>query len=521
MPSNLIPTSGSTLGSTLVAPPVSTTPLAPLDRRVKDAATSLRDSEAKLTQVQREAHIAQRRLDRARARLAEVEVEKEALAAGKNSAHEWIRRRSRSYSYLLIKELEGEREALAQDVGSCRQVMSAGSPIDQDKLSLMSRRFVRRMLWATVIVLIILGIVLAVKYNSQPSTIASIPVISWPLWMILVTALVIWLLIVLRIMAAYHRDWSQQVDRLRRHEHEINHTFELLPHTRAEFVRLRDLHPQVQDRLDLIAESLYRPWVIDSSLDIESVAPPVDSMPALMQLASVPPGRGGRKEEELRRRAIAEFIIKPGWRAAAYAGLLRCVEEIEARPAGSLTAEAVDQSPVALAAVRESLQSPDSRVLNARRRQAEVALDVQRRIIPDVHPLVAPLRYDVLADLDVRTELVTDPNADLTEWDDFLVRILGAGSSWSPAVFTDIGRSRGASGLPRAFAFGPKRLQGRQNAEVNYGPLPDAGTRPLDLLVRVDVSGWCSPEDLMVFSSGDWTRPVALDEDLADPTGIL
>ncbi|MCX6459108.1 MAG: hypothetical protein NTZ03_02245 [Actinobacteria bacterium] len=503
---------------------VSTTPLAPLDRRVKDAATALRDSETKLTQVQREAQVAQRRLERARARLAEVETEKEALAAAKNEANEWIRRRSRSYSYLLIKELEGERDALAQDVGFCRQVMGEGSPIDQDKLSVMSRRFVRRLIWATAIVLIILAIILGVKYGSQPSTTASLPFVSWPLWMILLTAFVVWLLFVLRIMFSYHRDWSQQVDRLRRHQHEINHVFELLPHTRSEFVRLRDLHPQVQDRLDLIAESLYRPWIIDSRLDIESADPPVDSMPALMQLASVPLGRGGRKEEELRRRAIAEFIIKPGWRAAAYAGLLRCVEEIEDRPAGTLTADAVDQSPVALAAVRASLQSPDSRVLNARLRQAEVALDVQRRIIPDVHPLVASLRPDELADLDVRTELVTDPNADLTEWDDFLVRILGAGTSWSPAVFTEIGRSRGVSGAPRAFAFGPKRLQGRQNAEVTYGPLPDAGTRPLDLLVRVDVSGWCSPEDLMVFSTVESSQvqvAVAADDDLADPTGIL
>jgi hypothetical protein len=135
----------------------------------------------------------------------------------------------------------------------------------------------------------------------------------------------------------------------------------------------------------------------------------------------------------------------------------------------------------------------------AREKIKEVVPIVQKDILPNSNLMVSSVKIDPLDGLEISDNLI-DSSGNNFAWDAYLSLIGGYASPWSPLVFSNEGLLRGRrEKINRSFILGNSRLAQLGIEGIDFIVSSSAATRPVDLLLRVDLSNWCSAGEVKVF----------------------
>ena len=117
----------------------------------------------------------------------------------------------------------------------------------------------------------------------------------------------------------------------------------------------------------------------------------------------------------------------------------------------------------------------------------------KRQLQPDVKSL----RPDPLEGLELTDSLGARQDAQVTTWGEKLCETTGMGTALSALNYSNSGKANSKHLEPIESMFiCSKQVQGKSiecHTEVN------AGDRPFEVSIRVDLGSWCKPGDLLIF----------------------
>jgi len=403
--------------------------------------------------------------------------ELEILEAEEERVSDWIMNRESSFVCLLADKLNEQYEKIDSHIRPVQSFTDESFDINLAELHELSKKFVRVFRLAggvPSLVVLALGIfsVFLLPFALVGAVVAAIP------------GLFIALL-------GYHRAWSGASRKIDVAEAQIAYASNLLPHVMSEGARLATLHPQVVQHLKLIAESLYRPWIVDDAwLGVEDeMEVQADILPSMMDVATVPLASGGKRDRGFIQDIVDKVIRQPGWRHREYRHLIHEV-------IGEDQAYYADRRPGMLTSLAESAQDPENLTRNGAMRIDELETQVRQQLASgESRPRVESMRTDPLADCEF------DPTVDLglaakgNDWDEYLLQILRKPSDWGGLTITSQGWAEddGHSSLvPSSYAFGPTRLKDDPSiAAVQYEPIvgaEESGVLPVEFAIRIDLT---------------------------------
>ena len=217
-----------------------------------EAAIRLRDQlVVQQEELLKESRVAEIRVSRTRELLERDQRLLDEVQAAKVEADQWILERESSFAFRLLSRLNDEMSKLGGQKAQATQLINKEVDYDLANLKKLVKRFVFFFQLSTYIPL---GIyVLATRFEM-------------PVKYALPLCVGLWILLVLLSLLSYHREWSRLSQKVKVATAEVDFASELIPHTRTEEVRLRSLHPQVRHRIELVGETLYRPWVVSEDI---------------------------------------------------------------------------------------------------------------------------------------------------------------------------------------------------------------------------------------------------------------
>jgi hypothetical protein len=318
---------------------------------------------------------------------------------------------------------------------------------------------------------------------------------------------------------------------------------------RAEKVRLRGLHQQVQDFLTLMAEVVHRPWIlplVDASRDpgpaeahaqdthiraavgteelpISSLPRPnVHRLPGHMRLAE-PVSETDDPRSQARIREAVSLELHPGWRAEAFTELLAIAERRLSLQPGSLDEAVIDREPRQRRVLLEQLLAhSDGKGIQDLNLQEELGERIVRKIAEGYRdallraqtnqtrryslPPVMELTKDALANVDVRVDQMLEAMAvPEYDWDSYLCQLLKQPPELSWYELTDDAKdmlhSRVMPDSLRVYAVGPSRLRAEFDGGTGgiYESLTSEGSLPTELVIRLDQRTLSGPEHVSLF----------------------
>ncbi len=475
-----------------------------------------------LSKSRRKAEALQRREQALRSRLEALAAERDGVDQSRQELGSWIGHRQRSYGWRLTIALRNERVTLEGDVDGLWRRLNAPLSVQSAVLSSMRISFSRRVLsWLIIVVAVVLAVMyLDNRYPDLGTWQHWLNVFSWPIWVVLLVGLGLYLLTFLFSLLAYHRKWSGFWSILRSERARTSIYRDAVIQLRQEHQRLKGMHEQVPTYLRLMSEVIHRPWTmtaangqadaaggwVDSRVDaaISSTwgvfpRPDTSRIPSLMRLAETPHDGGGAASNELIRRSIVR-ILRRGWRNDAYEQLLREAETIRGLPAGSFTPERLDREPRVRESFLRALDDGQAQVAAGITHLRELYPRIKTDLMDQVHPRVQRLDPDALEGLDLSVDLLEGVGEEDTGWDELLGSILGTPAGWSPISFTLAGNSGNPEVLARG--YGPVRFAGEGvDQTIAYTSQRALVASSLEMTVRIDtLPERVSPSHLQAFT---------------------
>jgi hypothetical protein len=440
------------------------------------------------------------------------------------SLRSWISQRSGSYMYRTV--MRGETEvARARASFSNAQNLFEGLELPEIKPLIAARkRFSRRLLISTLVILGLFSLLLILK--SKTAALASLPIVGFLASISVVTivayAFGVWVAAFFAGMSSYHREWSQHEIAIRRTLSDLQWARSTMYEMRRETARLESLHLQLRDWLELLAQGLLNPWSIDPRLsDQGALQIDEDKFPVAIGLAQATDG-DMTSLARLQREAITR-ILRPGWRDRAFQDH---VKEIGSRLGFEENQFSVvrleEDLPEASNNTRTILRDRllDSEVLRAlgKEKLREISVHVQIRALAEARPPIAVAYEDPLAGIDPLSGLISAEQSEVT-WDEFLLEIAGSPGQPNPPMtlksFTTLGRGESWHMRAKTYLLMPGRLTTHDRVksliDAKINTYADDDSRPLDLLVRVDITGPVPGEFIALWNDAEDDRPPTFD----------
>ena len=328
-------------------------------------------------------------------------------------------------------------------------------------------------------------------------------------WQIWVIAGVIYLIIFWRAWFNYYRFISTLRHQLLSVIHEASRQSAAYRHASTEEIRLESMHGLLPDYLEMLGKPINKPWLVDLSQVKEGeMRPEGVRLPASVGLAEATGGEGHHWHlMEAKSRAL---LFKRGWVTQAFSNILERIAEREGLNPRELTPDTLAADPGdsrrgQRKLVSEQALDPVVLSLTGRSQLRELSANIQRGVIRKVKPLVEPLRADELANLDVSTSRFRIENPGQVPWNEFLQQALCEAAPFSPLAFSPLGISSGSYKVSESHALVPNDLIDMEiSKSVKVIESEEGGANtPLDLVIRIDRSGWLKPEMLLLFTGVD------------------
>jgi len=261
------------------------------------------------------------------------------------------------------------------------------------------------------------------------------------------------------------------------------------------------LHPQVPQILEVLSLSLHRPWVIKSdSLLFSGSVPDTATLPSCVEVAVPTISRKSLKYEELVLRTMNE-IQTSAWRSEAHTEIIqRLAESIGFGSDGMAIRELDDDQRKSgkrqlILTAGQNLESAEQ---IGERLVEKFTRITQERVLPEVQPDVISLRPNPLEGLELDGSLGSSTSAPVSKWEEKLGEIADLASPWSISTFSETGQTANRHNQVESIFIASSKVPAKEGVEKTVAVNP--GARPFEVAIRVDLSAWCKPNEVAIFS---------------------
>ena len=265
--------------------------------------------------------------------------------------------------------------------------------------------------------------------------------------------------------------------------------------------RIDSLHPQVPQILDVLSIGLHRPWIInDESLMFNGVIPDTSKLPACVEVAVPTIATKSPKYEELVNNTMNEIQIQ-GWRDQAYTDLMQSLAESIGFGADNMAIRELDEDQRKTgkrALIATASENPVPATQIGEKLVEHFTRIVQEKVLPFAQPQVVSLRPDPLEGLHLDGSLSVSSNVKVSNWEDKLAEIADLASPWSTNSFSPTGTAKSRHQNVESIFIASERVPSKEGVAKESAVNP--GARPFEVAIRVDLSEWCKPDEVAIFS---------------------
>lgn len=265
--------------------------------------------------------------------------------------------------------------------------------------------------------------------------------------------------------------------------------------------RIDSLHPQVTQMLEVLSIGLHKPWEINSeSLMFNGIVPDTTKLPSCVEVAVPTITLKSPKYEELVNKTMNKIQIQ-GWRNLAYTELIQSLAESVGFGANNMAVSELEEDQRKTGKRNLILIAAES--LEPARQLGEKLVErytrvVQESVLPLAQPQVVSLRPDPLDGLHLDGSLSTSSNLQVSNWEEKLAEIADLASPWSPSSFSSAGTANNRHQRVESTFIASNRVASREG--VYKESSIDPGSRPFEVAIRVDLSEWCKPHEVAIFT---------------------
>jgi len=436
--------------------------------------------------------------------LGEIETKIEFLKTSHENLSEWYQDKSDSFAARFIFRLNEAKLRLENDEFSIRKWLSTGVQLDTSFVKKVRNWFVKRFLVSLLFMgLGILTTYLINRYYKN-DVISALNQISMSITNIYFIILSIYIIYLSGLIFNYSRKWSKHRRELSIASSQAVAMLSSLEYIRQARLRIDSLHPQMEQYLQILSAAIHAPWKVpDDLLNFKSSETQTNFLPEGVDIAAPFLGMKDNKFNVLVNKTVSRLFTN-GWRREAFDNLISKMSE---NAGVSISIGELDRDArrnglrsLYLKLHSESYAGDNEILVEAAKDRIKLVVPiVQREILTQFQPPVSSVKDDPLNGLELGEDLVDTPE-NYYQWDDFLTNIAGPSSPWSPLVFSNEGILRGRQEkINRSFILGSSRLSKNDIDSVEFIETTSNSTRPVDLLLRVDLSHWCSAGEVKVF----------------------
>ena len=261
------------------------------------------------------------------------------------------------------------------------------------------------------------------------------------------------------------------------------------------------LHPQVPQILEVLSLSLHRPWVIKSdSLLFSGSVPDTATLPSCVEVAVPTISRKSPKYEELVLRTMNE-IQTSAWRSEAHTEIIqRLAESIGFGSDGMAIRELDDDQRKSgkRQLILTAGQNLESAELIGEKLVEKFTRITQEKVLPIAQPDVVSLRPNPLEGLELDGSLGSSSSVPISKWEEKLGEIADLASPWSISSFSEKGQALNRHNEVESIFIASSRVPAKDGVAKTVAVNP--GARPFEVAIRVDLSAWCKPDEVAIFS---------------------
>ncbi len=315
--------------------------------------------------------------------------------------------------------------------------------------------------------------------------------------------LLAFLLAFLGMLFGYSRRVDTYSYELAKHLEDTKVMEEAILHVRKGREKIGSLHPQIDPLLRIYSLSLHEPWAIDPRYDnFSATLPDTSEIPESLEFAVPTEVSIDEKFEGLVLHTLNK-IQQMNWRSDALDELVSSLMSSLGMPnsGDAVTQLETDQR---MGGMRRVLLEQDQELRKrilleiGDRKVKEYSRIVQDQILPKLQPDVKSLRPDPLEELELTDSLGVKQDTQVSTWEEKLRETAGPGTALSALNYSNSGKANSKHLEPIESMFiCSKQIQA--DMSIDRQPEIDAGIRPFEVSIRVDLSSWCKPGDLMIF----------------------
>lgn len=440
--------------------------------------------------------------------LLQVEIQKQETS----KLNEWINRQRTSFLWKVLSRMQSNTDAVNSKLKEFQEYVNSIKVPESGELQKLRKRFHKGLLRAWLLIFAIAGILLylpklAEKLSGNNMLVKFVTNQNYPSSSrILFTAGYALVLTLVSLLIQYYRDWSAFERKVILTLWKLDEISKGVRHFRDEQARLAVLYPQVRDWLEIIGNSLHKPWKIDEKwLRSNLNEIPQNDFPYSLRIAQA-------QEDDkssslaLRRDAAERFLIR-GWRSRVFTEQVRVAQELMGMTADRLNVESLD-SDIALspggprAIVREKIKDDALLSTVAKRQLIPLMKIVQVDSIATARPPVSENRTDILESL-MPDDLGLGVDREVP-WDSFLTQSMGDAQKprtpLSLLAFSESGRQVGHHDRSKSIFISPDRLivnVPKNDSSFVYG-YNETTRLPMDIVVRMDIVGPLPQDDVLI-----------------------
>lgn len=336
-------------------------------------------------------------------------------------------------------------------------------------------------------------------------------------WQIIFITLFLLLFTLISLLIQYYREWSKFERSVTISLWKLEEISKSVQHYRTEQARLDVLYPQVRDWLEILGNALHNPWEIDQKWLVNNLNEiSQDDFPFALRIAQAQ--EDDAASSIALRRGAAERYLTKGWRSKVFEDQVISAGEMMGMNSDRLNVEILDAD-IALspggprAILREKITTSELLKSVAKKQLIPLMKIVQIESIAESRPPVRENRTDILdtfqsEDFDLETSRKL-------AWDDFLATSMGntdkPRTPLSPLAFSESGRQTGHHDRAKTIFITPNRLMAKVPInETTFADSYGESTRlPLDIVVRMDITGPLQQEDILILKRSDEEKEIA------------
>lgn len=434
-----------------------------------------------------------------------------------HSLHQWVLEQKSSFLWKVLNRMSLNKNEVQSKLDDYQDYINRLEVPVSGKLVAIRKRFHKSLLitWLVILVIAALFFYLPQLALNSPEIVELSRFVNsadYPTrWQIIFIALILLLFTLGRLLIQYYKSWSSFERKVTVSFWKLGEISNNVRHCRDEQARLSVLHPQVKDWLEIIGNALNKPWEIDEkwlSSNLNEI--PQDDFPFALRIAQA---QEDDQASSLKlKRDAAERYLTRGWRTKVFEDQVLTAGELMGMSSDRLNVEILDAD-IALsrggprAILGEKIRDSELLKSVAKKQLLPLMKIVQIESIAESRPPVSENRTDLLDKFQPEDfDLVLSRKL---AWDEFLAISMGdidkPRTPLSQLAFSETGRQDGYHDRARSIFITPNRLISivPNNESTSFDSYGESTRLPLDIVVRMDISGPLQQDDVFILKRSD------------------